>query len=419
LIPRKGYLRWLVRVVLLVAAVVTLLPVFAVTRLPLIVPALSPFVAIASVVATRSLSAIAGIGLAVAAVAVVRRRWFCRWVCPTGTCADAVTRIGVRLGRRCPRVISLGQWIAWITLGGAVVGYPLFLWLDPLAVFAGSFSVGHAAASSAGVWSALGLAAILVLSALWPGLWCSRVCPLGALQDSLAGCGRLLRRIAPRSEPAVHPEAVRGWPRRTVLGAMAGIGWALVVRPRRTWAGRPLRPPGALDEAEFVGVCIRCGNCLRVCPADIVRPDQGKYGIAGLLTPTLDFQDDYCREDCVRCTQVCPSGALTTLALDDKRRASIGFPKVDMNVCLRGDDQECSLCRNWCPYEAIQFVFNEEDYTHTPHVDPQRCNGCGACENACPTAPAKSIVVVPPFEKPSVVPASAGRQRGSFRADSA
>ncbi len=410
MIPRKGYLRWLVRVVFLAAAVVTLLPAFAGTRLPLFVPALSPFVAIGSVVATRSLSAIAGIGLVVAVVAIVRRRWFCRWVCPTGTCADAVTRVGVRLGRRCPRVTSFGQWIAWITLGGAVVGYPLFLWLDPIAVFAGSFGVGHSAASSAGLWSALGLTAIFVLSVVWPGFWCSRVCPLGALQDSLAGCGHLLRRIARRSKPAVRPEAVRGWPRRAVLGAMAGIGWAMVVRPDRALAERPLRPPGALDEADFVGVCIRCGNCLRVCPADIVRPDQGKYGIAGLLTPTLDYQDDYCREDCVLCTQVCPSGALTALSLDDKRQASIGFPEVDMNVCLRGDDQECSLCRSWCPYEAIHFVFNEEDYTHTPRVDPQRCNGCGACEKACPTTPTKAIVVVLPFPKPPVLPDSAGRQ---------
>ena len=165
----------------------------------------------------------------------------------------------------------------------------------------------------------------------------------------------------------------------------------------------PLRPPGALDEATFVGVCIRCGNCLRVCPADIVRPDQGKHGIAGLLTPTLHFQADYCREDCVRCTQVCPSGALTALALDDKPRVSIGFPKVDMNVCLLGEDRECAMCRNWCPYEAIKYVFSEETYSLSPVVDPRRCNGCGACENACPTSPTKSIVVVPASIKGSSV----------------
>lgn len=389
-------LRWSVRVLLLLAAAVTLTPALAATQWPLIVPALSPFVAIASALTVRSLSPIALLGLAVVVVAVVRRRWFCRWVCPTGTCADAASRVGIRLGRRCPRVFSIGQWIAWTTLGGAVVGYPLLIWLDPLAVFAGSFGVAYPAAYSAGIWSAVGLAAILVMSFVWPGIWCARVCPLGALQDCLAGVGRLLRRALDQSGSAAPTGGDRGWPRRAVLATIAGLGWAMVVRPRRASAAPVLRPPGALDESEFAGVCVRCGNCMRVCPADIVRPTTGGQGIAWLLTPTLDFQADYCQKDCVRCTQVCPSGALLPVTLDDKPGLSIGLPKIDLDVCVRADDEECSKCRNWCPYEAISFVFDWTDYKNWPQVDLDRCNGCGACEFACPTKPTKAIVVVPP-----------------------
>jgi ferredoxin-type protein NapF len=389
------YARWLVRFVLLVAAVVALLPVLSHTRVPVVVPALSPFVAIASVMATRSLPVIAWIGLAVAVVAVGRRRWFCRWVCPTGTCADVAARAGLRLGRRCPRLFPLGQWIAWVTLGGAILGYPLFLWLDPLALFSGLFGVTHRWSSPAGWWSGLGLAVILLVSGLWPGLWCVRICPLGAVQDGLAVCGKMLRSLFLRSEPAPQSEAARGLPRRTVLGVLAGVCWTGVVRPGRASAERPLRPPGALDEARFVGVCIRCGNCLRACPTDIIRLDQGEHSIAGLLTPRLDFRDDYCREDCARCTEVCPSGALTALTLEDKQHTSIGFPRVDMSVCLLGDDRECAACRNWCPYEAIKLVFCETEYTLIPQVDPERCPGCGACEVACPTRPTKAIVVAP------------------------
>jgi len=40
-------------------------------------------------------------------------------------------------------------------------------------------------------------------------------------------------------------------------------------------------------------------------------------------------------------------------------------------------------------------VFDEQLYTLTPCVDLQRCNGCGACQVACPTQPRKAIVVRP------------------------
>ena len=73
----------------------------------------------------------------------------------------------------------------------------------------------------------------------------------------------------------------------------------------------------------------------------------------------------------------------------------MGLAKVDMNVCLLGEDRECAECRRWCPYGAIRYVFSEDSYSLTPVIDTEKCNGCGACEMACPTKPAKAIVVVP------------------------
>ncbi len=68
---------------------------------------------------------------------------------------------------------------------------------------------------------------------------------------------------------------------------------------------------------------------------------------------------------------------------------------VDMEICLLGDDRDCSICRNRCPYEAISLIFSEIDYTLTPQIDLDRCPGCGACQLACPTSPEKAIVVQP------------------------
>ena len=108
----------------------------------------------------------------------------------------------------------------------------------------------------------------------------------------LAGRAGLLRKCASSGSrfPRFSAEAGRhGRPtRRTVLGACtgvvgaaAGVALATWARTGRAAAARPLRPPGALDEARFAGVCVRCGNCSRACPAQIVRLDLGDMASRG------------------------------------------------------------------------------------------------------------------------------------------
>ena len=145
-----------------------------------------------------------------------------------------------------------------------------------------------------------------------------------------------------------------------------------------------LRPPGSIDETRFAGLCIRCGNCIRACPAGIIQPDLGDAGVAGLFAPVVRFQDDYCHEDCHRCTEVCPSGAIAQLSLQQKMNSPIGLAKVDMSICYLADDRECSICKRECDYGAIEFVWSEEEYIPIPTVDPAKCPGCGRCEVFCP-----------------------------------
>jgi MauM/NapG family ferredoxin protein len=384
------------RGLVLVAAILLLDPRSDWNAGPALFSGLSPCVATGAVLASRSLHAVAWLGLVAGLVVVVRRRFLCRWLCPTGLMLDGVGKLGGACGRRPARPGKLGAWLLWFTLGGAVFGLPLFLWLDPLALFSAAASIPRPDAGLAR-WYAGGMLLVLVLLDLSrPGSWCRGICPLGAFQEiAHDGPRSLMRRFQRNDRPVSENSRGKGMSRRAWLG-LAGGGVSAAALPSVAGSSDPvLRPPGALGDPSFNGVCLRCGNCVRACPPGIIRNAGTEAGWLGIFTPVVSFAGDYCREDCVRCGEVCPSGALRRVPLELKATVRIGLPQIDMEICLLGEERECSLCRNWCPYEAIRYVFSENDYLVHPRVNAERCNGCGACEVHCPVSPVKAISILP------------------------
>ena len=144
----------------------------------------------------------------------------------------------------------------------------------------------------------------------------------------------------------------------------------------------PLRPPGSVDEHLLAGLCIRCGNCVRVCPSGIIRQDLTLS--TRLLTPVVRFGGEYCLEDCRACCEVCPSGAIEKLTLADKNRRVIGRARIDLAGCLLSKETECGHCARICPHDAIDVDFSEDTWTTAVRVNEARCNGCGACLSVCP-----------------------------------
>ncbi len=81
---------------------------------------------------------------------------------------------------------------------------------------------------------------------------------------------------------------------------------------------RLLRPPGAVDESDFLSRCIRCGECMKVCPNNSLHPTLTEAGLEGLWTPTLVPRIGYCEPSCVLCSEVCPTGAIWQITPKEK-----------------------------------------------------------------------------------------------------
>lgn len=351
-----------------------------------LVPSLSPLNALLAAAAGAGGLFLVG-ALFLALLSGFFPRAFCRWLCPAGTCQDAVS-CAVKRRAWVGRVPQIGVWLVFLGVGAALAGYPLFGWLDPLALFNASFG---AVRRDLGVWdwaAAAGLPLLLVLALAAPGLWCGRLCPLGALQDLLRFP---LRRPV---DGAAARRDVSGLGRRAFLGLGLGAGYRLTLPPGREATAGVIRPPASGKAARFTRLCVRCGACVRACPGQIIRFGGADAGWAGVLAPEVCYDDDYCVETCTACGQACPSGAIPKFTLATKHAQPMGLARVNEERCLLGRGRECGACVSACPFEALDLEWDRVEMVSRVTVDAKRCTGCGYCEYVCPTTP-RAIAVKP------------------------
>ena len=358
----------------------------------------SSFITICTILAGGTFWIGSVLGLLFATIAMVRKRLFCRYICPVGLLLDTVSgkKLPMKIWwKRCP---PIGRYIVLLTAAGAILGYPLFLWMDPLAFLNNAFSTYNATNVLAAIVSLSGIVILLLLAFTSGDLWCARVCPLGATQDLLKNIGSYFRNFGKAGRKNSPLEETPGNAysagRRIFIAIAAGLGFSLLAQKigQTRSDDAPLRPPGAIKEDKFTGLCLRCGNCIRICPSKIIHPDTGQFGVLGFLSPVVRYETDYCNEECNACTTACTSGALQSLNLEQKNKYVIGKASVDTALCLWGFT-DCNNCIHACPYEAIEVRWYEEAYESFPGVDPSKCNGCGACEAVCPTGDLKAVKV--------------------------
>jgi len=170
---------------------------------------------------------------------------------------------------------------------------------------------------------------------------------------------------------------------------------------------RFLRPPGTNDE-KLLSECIRCGECVKVCPTGVIQPGSSASGWNGLWTPVMNMRLGYCDYSCNSCGQVCPTEAIPLLSLAEKRRTRIGKASIDQSRCIPwATGIECIVCEEVCPVpnKAIRLGGGGNgrnrgsDSTDTgvnlPRVRDNDCIGCGICEHHCPVDGESAIKVFP------------------------
>lgn len=189
--------------------------------------------------------------------------------------------------------------------------------------------------------------------------------------------------------------------RRTFLGfcasgaVFAGFGGAIKVASGAAET-KLVRPPGAQDELHLLASCIKCDRCRSVCHTGAIAVASVEDGFLQARTPKLNFHLGSC-DFCGDCMRVCPTGAIGSF---DETTEKMGMAIVQADRCV-AYYMGCVECQKACPFEAIDL--NESGH---PIVNPDKCNGCGVCEDICPALVYRSfaggsrrgIVVVSPSD---------------------
>ena len=362
------------------------------------------------------------------------KRFFCRFICPLGLIVDVfalfrkkfftkrLLRYGLIFNPHYLASFFTVFWACciWVNFSSFpfIDLFPSPLAFDPLAIISRTItSLAHS----------IVLLAILFLGfCLSPMLWRFQICPCGLFQEILFLPKRLIKKIYTRKDSSNNVSSTEKFllqtknslrdvaTRRSFLGFFSslflfGSAFAYLKKLPKHIFPPTFLPPGSLKKELFSLKCSRCGNCVRKCPTEILLfPNiDTKSSSLSLVpqTPIVDFTKGkgYCASECVQCGQVCPTGAIRKINAHEKFKYPIARLQIDIQHCMLYYDQECSICRRECPYDAIDIVWSEEEYLSLPVVDSVRCVGCGRCVLSCPGEPIWQETTSPPLNSPKAI----------------
>ena len=141
----------------------------------------------------------------------------------------------------------------------------------------------------------------------------------------------------------------------TVFGSMVKTG--LVLKDKLVEKVKDIiLPAGAVNKDRFANKCFNCNLCVQNCPNKILVKANENFPAVH-----IDYSKGkkFCKFDCHKCGEVCPTGAIKRLTLEEK--------------C-----HNCNACASVCPKGAIIKQDGK-----APILNAQKCIGCGACKETC------------------------------------
>lgn len=231
---------------------------------------------------------------------------------------------------------------------------------------------------------------------------CGGVCPVDAIQFTTRFAPTLTPKVVnlpllQDSKLETPPAPTVDFSRRNFLisAALGSVGGGLAVSGYHLKSPPQLppliRPPGSTPEDTFTRLCVRCDQCLRVCPTGILQPTQLTHGLSRLWTPYANANISGCDPTCNNCGQVCPTGAIQALTLEAKKHTPMGLAVVDPETCLQCQGQtDCLtpegtgiLCQAVCEAAGYSAIMVEDGGQLAPTVLAEQCVGCGLCQAEC------------------------------------
>ena len=168
-------------------------------------------------------------------------------------------------------------------------------------------------------------------------------------------------------------------------------GFAEVTPKKAPERSERIVPFGSGSVKSFYNHCTACQLCVSACPNHALHPSSD---LEHLLQPYMSYEDGYCRPECTACSKVCPAGAIKPVTVEQKQTIRIGVARVNLDLCLPAQGKDsCGNCSYHCPSGAIRMVRQQGSRNQIPTVSEDRCIGCGACENLCPSRPISAITV--------------------------
>jgi polyferredoxin len=226
--------------------------------------------------------------------------------------------------------------------------------------------------------------------------------------------GRKLISKIPETEIAAPAVPRRRWVLAGVLGVLSYpfLRYSKAVN-KRSFNHKAIRPPGTVAEDEFLERCIKCDQCINVCPTNVLQPSTlNEGGLEGLWTPVMDFKTGFCQLNCTLCSEVCPTGAIQKISLAEKLGLGeykqkgpirLGTAFFNQGRCLPWAMQTpCVVCEEVCPTspkaigtytETITRWDGQKVVLNKPYLRPELCIGCGICERECPVMDDPAVYV--------------------------